>query len=47
MSVLIFYKYMKQSYHCLSCDKEFIDKYMAEEHKKTTGHDVIERRLEK
>jgi DNA-directed RNA polymerase subunit RPC12/RpoP len=38
---------MKQSYHCLSCDKDFIDKDMAEDHKKTTGHEVIERTLEK
>ena len=38
---------MKQSYHCLSCDKDFIDKDMAEDHKKTTSHKVIERTLEK
>ena len=38
---------MKQSYHCLSCDKDFIDKDMAEDHGKTTGHQVIERNLEK
>jgi hypothetical protein len=38
---------MKHSYHCLYCDKDFIDKDMAEDHKKTTGHEVIERTLEK
>jgi len=38
---------MKQSYHCLYCDKDFIDKDMAEDHKKATGHEVIERKLEK
>jgi hypothetical protein len=38
---------MKQSYHCLYCDKDFLDKDMAEDHKKSTGHKVIERMLEK
>jgi DNA-directed RNA polymerase subunit RPC12/RpoP len=38
---------MKQSYHCFDCDKDFIDKDMAEDHKKTAGHEVIERTLEK
>ena len=38
---------MKESYHCLSCDKDFIDKEMAKEHKESTGHEVIERVLEK
>jgi hypothetical protein len=38
---------MKQSYHRLSCDKDFIDKDMAEDHKKTTGREVIQRTLEK
>ena len=32
---------MKQSYHCLSYDKDFIDKDMAKNHKKSTGHEVI------
>jgi DNA-directed RNA polymerase subunit RPC12/RpoP len=38
---------MKHSYHCLSCDKDFIEKDMAEDHKKLTGHEIIERALEK
>jgi DNA-directed RNA polymerase subunit RPC12/RpoP len=38
---------MKASYHCLSCDKDFIDKDMAKDHRKTTGQEVIERILEK
>jgi hypothetical protein len=38
---------MKESYHCTSCDKEFIDKEMAMEHKRSTKHEVIERILEK
>jgi hypothetical protein len=31
----------------MSCDKDFIDKEMAEDHKKTTGHEAIQRTLEK
>jgi hypothetical protein len=38
---------MKQAYHCPSCNKEFIDKEMAKEHKESTGHEVLERILEK
>ena len=38
---------MKISYHCNPCDKEFIDKEMAMEHKASTGHEIIERTLEK
>ena len=38
---------MKNSYHCLSCDRDFIDKDMADDHEKTTGHEVTERMLEK
>jgi DNA-directed RNA polymerase subunit RPC12/RpoP len=38
---------MKQSYHCMSCDKDFIDKDMADDHKKSTGHSILERKLEK
>ena len=38
---------MKHSYHCLLCDKEFIDKDMADDHKKATGHRIVERKLEK
>jgi hypothetical protein len=38
---------MKISYHCNPCDKEFIDKEMAKDHKASTGHEIIERKLEK
>jgi hypothetical protein len=38
---------MKESYHCSPCDKEFVDKETAMEHKRLTGHEVIERILEK
>jgi ABC-type protease/lipase transport system fused ATPase/permease subunit len=38
---------MKISYHCNPCDKEFIDKEMAMDHKASTGHEIIERTLEK
>jgi DNA-directed RNA polymerase subunit RPC12/RpoP len=38
---------MKISYHCNQCDKEFIDKEMAMDHKASTRHEIIERRLEK
>lgn len=38
---------MKESYHCLPCDKEFIDREMAKDHRNSTGHEVIERKLEK
>ena len=38
---------MKESYHCMPCDKDFIDKELAKEHRKSTGHEVIERTLEK
>jgi|GEM_PF-2424771 len=38
---------MKESYHCMPCDKEFIEKAMARNHKKSTGHQIIERILEK
>jgi predicted transcriptional regulator len=38
---------MKISYHCNQCDKEFIDKEMAMEHKASTGHEIIQRTLEK
>jgi hypothetical protein len=38
---------MKESFHCLPCNKEFIDEEMATEHKRSTGHKVIERILEK
>ena len=38
---------MKESYHCLPCNKEFIDKELAKDHRKSTGHEVIERTLEK
>jgi hypothetical protein len=38
---------MKESYHCLPCDKAFIDEDMARDHQNSTGHQVIERKLEK
>jgi hypothetical protein len=38
---------MKISYHCNQCDKEFIDKEMAMDHKASTRHEIIERTLEK
>lgn len=38
---------MKESYHCVPCNKEFIDKDVAKDHKESTGHQVIERILEK
>ena len=38
---------MKISYHCNQCDKEFIDKEMAMEHKASTRHEIIQRTLEK
>jgi DNA-directed RNA polymerase subunit RPC12/RpoP len=38
---------MKESYHCSRCNKEFIDKDMAKDHVKSTGHEIIERTLEK
>jgi hypothetical protein len=37
---------MKESYHCLSCDKD-LDKEIAKDHRESTGHEVIERVLEK
>jgi DNA-directed RNA polymerase subunit RPC12/RpoP len=37
---------MKTSYHCSQCDKEFLDSIMANEHRKKTGHKIIERTLE-
>lgn len=37
---------MKESYHCTPCDKEFIDKEIAMEHKRSTRHEVIQRILE-
>ncbi len=38
---------MKESYHCMPCDKEFIEQVTAKSHKRSTGHQVIERILEK
>jgi len=38
---------MTKSYHCSDCDKEIVDKDLISEHKKSTGHKVIERVLEK
>ena len=38
---------MKESYHCVACNKDFIDKEMAKDHGETTGHEIIERTLEK
>jgi DNA-directed RNA polymerase subunit RPC12/RpoP len=38
---------MKQSYHCLSCNKDFIDRDMAKEHRQSTSHEIVERTLEK
>lgn len=38
---------MKQSCRCPECDKAFIDKDTAMEHKRSTGHQIIERILEK
>jgi hypothetical protein len=37
---------MKTSYHCAQCDKEFLDIDLAAEHKKATGHAIVERVLE-
>ena len=38
---------MKESYHCMPCDKDFIEKAMAKSHRRSTGHQIIERILEK
>lgn len=38
--------FMKESYHCRPCDKEFIEEDMATRHRRITGHEVIHRRLE-
>jgi hypothetical protein len=38
---------MKESFHCFPCNKEFIDEEIAREHRRSTGHKVIERILEK
>ena len=37
---------MKQSFRCPECDKAFIDNDIATEHKRSTGHKIIERLLE-
>ena len=37
---------MKTSYHCTQCDKEFLDPSIANNHRNTTGHNIIERSLE-
>jgi hypothetical protein len=38
---------MRKSFHCFTCNKEFIDKELAMEHKRSTGHEITERMLEK
>jgi DNA-directed RNA polymerase subunit RPC12/RpoP len=38
---------MKKSYHCSACNKEFIDEEMATEHRKSSGHQITQRILEK
>lgn len=38
--------FMKESYHCRPCDKEFIEADLAAQHRQRTGHEVIQRRLE-
>lgn len=37
---------MKESYHCRPCDKEFIEADLAAQHRKMTGHEIIQRKLE-
>ena len=34
---------MKITYHCLPCNKEFVDMQMAKEHIDSTGHEFMER----
>lgn len=34
---------MRVTYHCLPCNKEFIDIHMAKEHSDSTGHEFMER----
>lgn len=35
------------SYHCTLCDKDFIEKDLAAEHRKETRHEIIKRQLSK
>jgi hypothetical protein len=34
-------------YHCPKCNKEFLDKDLATEHQKSSGHKIRERALDK
>ena len=36
---------VKVTYHCLPCNKEFVDMQMAKEHIDSTGHELMERQL--
>jgi hypothetical protein len=36
-----------ETYHCPKCNKEFLDKELANDHQKSTGHKIRERILEK
>lgn len=36
-----------ETYHCPKCNKEFLDKELAINHEKSTGHKIRERTLEK
>ena len=36
---------MRVTYHCLPCNKEFIEIHMAKEHSDSTGHEFMEREL--
>jgi hypothetical protein len=36
-----------ETYHCPTCNKEFLEKELDIDHEKTTGHKTRERTLEK
>jgi DNA-directed RNA polymerase subunit RPC12/RpoP len=38
---------MKELYHCLACNREFIEKEMGTEYAKSSGHQITQRILEK
>ncbi len=37
---------MKELYHCLACNREFIEKEMGTEYTKSSGHQITQRILE-